>query len=194
MVGNDLVCLSSWSTRPNNRHERYLKKTFTPKERDIIAVSRFSLMDALLWSAKEAAFKVYMQLHPSKERFYAPKLFEVNLTYCDEVKANGSVYAYKQAFSFSSQINAEYVFTQASTSERLLKHIQQKIYETQPSRSRVMEHAEYGTLTFINNHSGIPEPFNEKGQKMGSASVSHDGKWEALSFLAPDIRYGGHVE
>ncbi|WP_400075622.1 4'-phosphopantetheinyl transferase superfamily protein [Winogradskyella sp. R77965] len=75
MIGNDIVDITEAKLKSNWQRPRFLDKLFTEKEQYIILNSVDSfLMVWKLWSMKEAAYKLYTQLHPS--RFYNPKAFE----------------------------------------------------------------------------------------------------------------------
>ena len=86
-IGNDLVHFASNPLREAKRHQRYLQKTFTLAERAAITASQWPFLPLLLWSAKEATYKAYMQLARQQQPFYAPKRFEVN---CAEVSTSHS--------------------------------------------------------------------------------------------------------
>lgn len=78
MVGNDIVDLAEAKRTSNWERPRFLDKLFTLKEQQFIYNSELPFqMVWRLWSMKEAAYKLYVQHHPS--RFYNPKGFECNL-------------------------------------------------------------------------------------------------------------------
>ena len=75
MVGNDIVDLAVAEKESNWQRPRFLNKIFALKERQRIKKSKNPFIVIWqLWSAKEAAYKLYTQLKPS--RFYNPKAFE----------------------------------------------------------------------------------------------------------------------
>ena len=85
MVGNDIIDIQEAQKKSNWQRPRFLEKLFTIKEQQLIQNSEHSfLMVWRLWSMKEAAYKLYTQLHPS--RFYKPKSFE-----CEMNDLNGTV-------------------------------------------------------------------------------------------------------
>jgi len=75
MVGNDIVDLHEALHASNWQRSRFLNKLFTESEQRYIrdAKSPFQMVWRL-WSMKEASYKLYTQLYPS--RFYNPKGFE----------------------------------------------------------------------------------------------------------------------
>lgn len=75
MIGNDIVDIAKAKEESNWQRPRFLDKLFTQKEQETITNAEDSfLMVWRLWSMKEAAYKLYTQLYPS--RFYSPKKFE----------------------------------------------------------------------------------------------------------------------
>ena len=79
MVGNDLVDLNEARRTSNWQRPRYLDKIFTSNEQGYIKDAENSFrMIWRLWSMKEAAYKLYTQIYPS--RFYNPSGFECEVT------------------------------------------------------------------------------------------------------------------
>ena len=78
MVGNDIVDIAKVTKDSDWQRPRFLDKLFTLKEQHIIYTSNNpSFMVWQLWSMKEAAYKLYTQINPS--RFYNPKGFECEI-------------------------------------------------------------------------------------------------------------------
>ncbi|MHA7829509.1 MAG: 4'-phosphopantetheinyl transferase family protein [Flagellimonas sp.] len=75
MVGNDIVDLNEALRGSNWQRPRFLDKLFLELEQTYIqnAANPFRMVWRL-WSMKEASYKLYTQLYPS--RFYNPKAFE----------------------------------------------------------------------------------------------------------------------
>tara|TARA_R110002072_G_scaffold195782_1_gene353072 strand:- start:65 stop:634 length:570 start_codon:yes stop_codon:yes gene_type:complete len=81
MVGNDIVDIAEAKRTSNWQRPRFLDKLFTTKEKALILNSADACtMVWRLWSMKEAAYKLYIQLNPN--RFYAPKLFQCTVFGC----------------------------------------------------------------------------------------------------------------
>jgi phosphopantetheinyl transferase (holo-ACP synthase) len=79
VVGNDIVDIAQAKKDSNWQRPRFLDKLFTLKEQQTIHASdNPCIMVWQLWSMKEAAYKLYTQINPS--RFYNPKGFacEIN--------------------------------------------------------------------------------------------------------------------
>lgn len=72
MIGNDLVDLKLAAKQSNWQRKGFLDKLFTPIEQGYILNSDNPFETVwLLWSMKESAYKVYLQMH--NDRFFAPK-------------------------------------------------------------------------------------------------------------------------
>ena len=75
MVGNDIVDLAEARQFCNWQRPRYLSKVFTKKEEDRIQNSVDPEQTVwAIWSAKEAAYKLYIQKHQG--RFFNPEAFQ----------------------------------------------------------------------------------------------------------------------
>lgn len=78
MIGNDIVDIAEAKANSNWQHPRFLDKLFTTEEQQYINTSKDAFIAIWqLWSIKEAAYKLYTQMNPS--RFYNPKAFKVNI-------------------------------------------------------------------------------------------------------------------
>ncbi len=183
MVGNDLVFFNTRTQHKETRLTRFLAKTFTAQEREVLKASRFAFMQALIWSAKEAAFKVFMQQHPLQERFYAPKKFEVFIARVERTSATGEVHYQEQRYAFTSEVHADYLHTIACPDQSMLTEVYTQISPRTKKEARSMQHPVLGKLHFKNNTRGIPEAFTADGRAKASTSVSHDGPLQALAFL-----------
>jgi len=118
MIGNDIVDIELAKGQSNWKRARYLDKVFTLNEQNEIFSSKDNnLMVWKLWSMKEAAYKLYTQIYPS--RFYNPKRFECSF-------AEGSTVTYGIFKCYvTTKITSNYI-----VSEAYLKH--------QKLRSRVI--------------------------------------------------------
>ncbi|MEN8886081.1 MAG: 4'-phosphopantetheinyl transferase superfamily protein [Winogradskyella sp.] len=110
MIGNDVVDLKEAKLTSNWQRPRFLDKLFTTNEQRIIKNSDHSfLMVWRLWSMKEASYKLYTQLYPS--RFYAPNAFQ-----CD---IENSKVSYKDFQCFvKTEITAEHMLSEACLKEQ----------------------------------------------------------------------------
>jgi len=76
LIGNDLIYLPDWPQRQGLRLKRFRAKVFTAKELSLIEEAEQPyFIEALLWSVKEAAYKVWLKA--THRPAYNPKNFEV---------------------------------------------------------------------------------------------------------------------
>lgn len=107
MIGNDVVDIAKAKRDSNWERPRYLEKIFTKKEQRYISKSENKTeMVWRLWSMKEAAYKLYTQLYPS--RFYAPNQF-----CCDIDDALGKVCYKNFSCVVETNIQPEYIVSEA---------------------------------------------------------------------------------
>lgn len=108
MIGNDIIDIAKAKEDSNWQRPRFLEKLFTKNEHQIIQNSEDSfLMVWRLWSMKEAAYKLYTQLHPS--RFYNPKKFE-----CHIENNSGTVKFQDFECYVETKIKSDYILSEAS--------------------------------------------------------------------------------
>lgn len=107
MVGNDIVDIIEAKRTSNWQRPRFLDKLFTTKEKQLIHNSADACeMVWRLWSMKEAAYKLYIQLNPN--RFYTPRLFQCTIFGC-----HGKV-KYKKFDCFvTTNITRHYIHSEA---------------------------------------------------------------------------------
>lgn len=132
MVGNDIVDIKEAKRSSNWERPRFLDKLFTPMEQLIIHNQSNAFIAVWrLWSMKEAAYKLYTRLYPS--RFYNPMGFEC------EVNLNSGIVRYQTFECFvETRITSNYILSEARlhetkmTSKVILfdnnkRHIQRKL-------------------------------------------------------------------
>lgn len=107
MIGNDIVDIAEAKVSSNWKRAGYLQKVFTEIEQEYIYNSQNPFLSVWrIWSMKEAAYKLYTQLHPS--RFYNPKAF------CCEINDLKGKVKYKSFECFvNSQITTTYILSEA---------------------------------------------------------------------------------
>lgn len=78
MIGVDIVDIEEAKSTSNWQRPRFLDKLFTLKEQQLIHNSKDPfIMVWRLWSMKEAAYKLYVQIHFG--RFFSPNQFQCKL-------------------------------------------------------------------------------------------------------------------
>jgi phosphopantetheine--protein transferase-like protein len=107
MIGNDIVDLNNMKINWNR--PRFLEKIFTENEQQIISNSNNQHQTVwLLWSMKEAAYKVYVQQF--EKQFFNPKKLVCYIS----SSTKGFVTFENEIYFTSSSISENYVYTIAS--------------------------------------------------------------------------------
>lgn len=155
MTGNDLVDLKQAAIDSNWQRRGYLDKIYTLSEQQLISSSNNqNEMVWLLWSMKEAAYKVHSR--KTGIRNYAPTSLNCFDIYQHAHKIRGKVKVADQLFYTESCIENYYIHTLASLSIKNLMEIKSKIYEY--------------PATLFDYKSTLPQ------------CVSHHGKYLALIY------------
>lgn len=157
MIGNDIVDLKQAAADSNWRRQGYLQKIFTPAEQQLIVeADRPDVLVWLLWSMKEAAYKVF-----SREiglRNFAPSRIACSLqASTSPFTMTGEVVYEKRIYLTNSNISeaGQYIHSLAVRTPTDLKRVVIEIAANHPQNHR-------------NNNP---------------ASVSHHGRYLALAFL-----------
>ncbi|WP_299362989.1 4'-phosphopantetheinyl transferase superfamily protein [Winogradskyella sp.] len=185
MVGNDIIDIELAKTQSNWQRPRYLDKIFTLEEQDLIEYSEApNLMVWQLWSMKEAAYKLYTQLHPS--RFYNPKAFACTIdngrlvTYkafkCHVNTKSTSKYIVSEAHAKQQNINSEVVCLSVTSSKAQSKILRDRIL----SLVSQQWHCDKKDIKFVKRKYGIPTI--QVNRKDINISLSHHGRFGAIAF------------
>ncbi|SFH43095.1 4'-phosphopantetheinyl transferase family protein [Pedobacter insulae] len=127
MTGNDLVDLNQAASDSNWQRKGYLDKIYTLAEQKILIASKDQNETVwLLWSMKEAAYKIYSR--QTGIRNYAPCSLQCFDLQPDAHKVNGKVKVADHLFYTESFISANYIHTIAALSMASLTEIKVKIY------------------------------------------------------------------
>lgn len=122
MIGNDIVDLDLAKIQSNWRRKGYLDKIFSPAEQTLIAKANCAdEMVWLLWSMKEAAYKIHNRINGIRN--FAPASLLCNL---DEV--NGSVSIQDRVYFTKTSVLPDYVHTIAAPACNQLSKISIDIY------------------------------------------------------------------
>ncbi|MBC9932216.1 4'-phosphopantetheinyl transferase family protein [Chitinophaga qingshengii] len=161
MIGNDVVDLSLAATESNWRRRGYLDKVFSPEEQQLIAEATDpDMMVWMLWSAKEAAYK--MVHRATRRRTYAPQRYQVQLS----GERKGLVQYDSQLFFFRTSVNDSLLHTVAVAG---LQYWSKVVYGRQPEE------------VLLKDEQGIP--FIRSGDRDWMASVSHHGIYQEIVSL-----------
>lgn len=179
MLGNDIIDLQKAALESNWQRKGYLNKLFTADERGLI----FSAADPsqlvwLLWSMKESAYKIINR--ETGLRFYAPKSFSCSIISIAEKIAYGKVGFDGRIFYTKSEINKDCICSLA-----LITQSFDQVSSIQTNNSTHYLHdfnSRSSTHQLSKNENGIPEILNLLTRQKLSASVSHHGRFLAISF------------
>ncbi len=185
MVGNDIIDIELAKTQSNWQRPRYLDKIFTPKEQELIERSEEPhTMVWRLWSMKEAAYKLYIQLHPA--RFYNPKAFECVLRHKGMV-IYGTFKCYVNTKITSNYIISEALFRrQKISSEIIWLNITSSKSQSQILKDQLLSVAskqlrcDKKELSFVKHAYGIPTI--QYKTKAFNVSLSHHGRFGTIAF------------
>lgn len=182
MIGNDIIDLSQARKQSNLQRKGFLEKLFSDNEKKLIlnSISYFDMI-WMLWSMKEAAYKIYTQQH--NIRFFAPKKFECKLTN----EFNGVICIKGQNFYSNSIINPNFIFTIAILNKK------KKSYSeiTSPDQIDIKIKSKLNELTGLNisaikqkkSKNGAPRYYYKKKLLTSSCSITHHGDYGAYSFV-----------
>ncbi|WP_026704960.1 4'-phosphopantetheinyl transferase family protein [Flavobacterium soli] len=160
MIGNDIVDLALAKTESNWKRKGFLEKIFTENERKIILSSKNQeLMVWILWSCKEAAYKIYNRA--AQFRGFIPLQLECELEYAEN-KISGKVRCFGNEYYTETDITSQFIYTVAATNKNKLQSIK-----------------EFDKDLKIIKNNGIPYLESNKNP----ISITHHGKFDRRIFL-----------
>ncbi|MFI5452006.1 4'-phosphopantetheinyl transferase superfamily protein [Pedobacter sp. UC225_61] len=176
MLGNDIVDLQKAGSESNWRRKGYLNKVFTTQEQQQILASNHPETTLwLLWSMKEAAYKIINR--ESSERFYSPKEFICTLS-----KYNNFVDFEGKIMNTKSVINQNFIHTIASSTSENLNNIQ-TTYLKNMSNYLSDFNAKSADYFLEKDKNGIPNLIDKNNGESHLASISHHGEYLAVVSL-----------
>ena len=193
MIGNDIVDLALAKAESNWKRPRFLDKIFTEKEqRYIHEYPRPDKMVWLLWSMKESAYKLQVQLY--KKRFYAPKKFACTVLKLNEKDSQGKVICDDFTCFTQSEISNQFVYSISRLEKKegylsqtfLLNNSNLKTqHEVVYSRAK-MQFAELSgesidQIILKKNDHGIPCFYLKKDKLNIAVSMTHHGNYGAFA-------------
>lgn len=185
MIGNDIIDLKLAKTESNWKRPRFLRKVFTEKERELITKSENkNQMVWLLWSMKEAAYKVYVQ--QLKKPFFNPKNLVCKLT----SKCNGLVLIEDMVYFTNSSLSENCIYTIATLNHRkrykthcfevkeTLYHFQhEESYQAVLKMFSELNKVPMDAMEIKKNRLGIPKLFQNNKEQRISFSLTHHGNY-----------------
>ena len=187
MIGNDIVDLKQATKDSNWKRPRFLDKVFTVEEQQLITeVEEQHQQVWLLWSMKEAAYKVHVQQFG--KRFFNPKKLVCDLITLEK----GSVTIDTETYFTQSTITEDYVYTVATlefskTFKSECFQIKNSNYKAQSInlRQRFFEFLpmETSSLKIRKNKVGVPQLVQKNTSLNLSFSLTHHGRFSGYAYL-----------
>lgn len=185
MIGNDIVDIAEAKQKSNWQRPRFLEKLFTLQEQQLIKNSENPfLMVWRLWSMKESAYKLYIQINPS--RFYNPKAFE-----CSVQENSGMVRFHNFRCFVKTKSTLKYIISEARlkddkmTSEAVIFNYNTSEKQSKALKAQILNfilktyHIQKDNLSFHKNKFGVPiVRFNSKEINV---SLTHHGNYGAFA-------------
>lgn len=183
MIGNDLIEIEKAFSNSRLHNFRFRKKVFTASEEKIIDSSENrELTFWILWSMKEAAYKVHQRLTKA-----APKLnpfaFECSIS---SDYNSGTVKIGECHYFVKIRISEKHIHTVATADKNLT--FLHKFYQVGQDYKKLF--SEYISeelklsepVSVTKDKSRIPSFQNKNSKEKMPLSISHDGKYAALVF------------
>ncbi|WP_138432603.1 4'-phosphopantetheinyl transferase superfamily protein [Winogradskyella algicola] len=178
MIGNDIVDLSEAQRASNWQRPRFLKKLFSEAEQHYIKTSHNPfVMVWRLWSMKEASYKLYTQLNPS--RFYNPKEFQCS------IKGNKGTVRFKDFKCYlETKTTSNYIISEARLEPNKLTSTIVKFSTTSHKEQSAVLKSKLLNRFGIEYHLKKREfniPFLSNGKDNFNISLTHHGNYGAYA-------------
>lgn len=204
LLGNDVIDLQFARPLEKSRDSRFVDRVFTPLERDCIRASfdpEWTLW--ILWSAKEAAFKITRKLNP--QAVFAHQAFSANRATLDLILHSPKAHALKggleiQPFALQWACTNDHIHCVASTGSaqvqsRVATSVTEEIslsprelesVHSEQSRlvrvlAKSMVASKYSSAELVRPTGGAPALYHGSMPIPGvDLSLSHDGRFVAV--------------
>lgn len=162
MIGNDVIDLQQSRVESNWQRKGFVEKLFTDAEQRLITQHHDpEIMIWVLWSMKEAAYKIYNR--QTKIREYIPKKLVCSINTLNDFQAQGFVICNGNKYYTKTQITPENIHTTAVTNSENLDNI-----------------IEVEKKGIVKNESGIPYLVISSDTSLKDISISHHGRFERV--------------
>jgi len=156
MIGNDLVDLQQAEKDSNWKRKGFMEKIFTRSEQFLInSATKPAQMVWLLWSMKEAAYKIHTR--DTKMRSFAPASIHCANLVLHETEASGLVSYDKEHYHTQTAINSNFIHTLAVRKREQLQQFK----------------------VLIESYNPLSSAYRQRNP----SSVSHHGRYLALVFM-----------
>jgi phosphopantetheinyl transferase (holo-ACP synthase) len=175
MIGNDIIDLEASRKESNWQRDGWVQKIFTGDEQKYIYLSvEPELMVWLMWSMKEAAYKIRNRM--TRQTFYAPQKFVCSNILLERSEASGNVTFGNIRMITNSSISKDYIHTTAIMEDNP-RTINAYIGDTAKNKTPAL-----GRPVLFKDKEGLPYLFEPLSGKISAVSVSHHGRFEAIVF------------
>jgi len=158
MIGNDVVDLAQSRVESNWQRKGFIEKLFTADEQQLIKdCTDPETMVWLLWSMKEAAYKIYNR--QSKIREFIPKKLCCSLDSVNNNFTTGKVICNENVYYTQSIISLESIHTIAADNIENINNV-----------------IEVENQEIIKDQNGIP--YLKTANSLQDISISHHGRFE----------------
>ncbi|WDF65884.1 4'-phosphopantetheinyl transferase superfamily protein [Flavobacterium sp. KACC 22763] len=158
MIGNDIIDLAQSRVESRWQRKGFIEKLFTKEEQQYIKDSeKPEIMVWLLWSMKEAAYKIYNR--QTKIREFSPKKLCCSLNFLNSNLSLGKVTCNENTYYTKSIFSLESIHTIAVDNLENIKNI-----------------IEVENKKIIKDENGIP--YLKMGNRLQYISISHHGRFE----------------
>ncbi|MBS7231641.1 4-phosphopantetheinyl transferase family protein [Flavobacterium psychroterrae] len=167
MIGNDVIDIIQSRKESNWQRKGYLQKIFTSQEQLLISNAPDpEIMVWLLWSMKEAAYKIYNR--QTKIRAYIPQKLICSIISLNHDYSSGTVNCAENSYYTKTFIAPETLHTIAVQSLDSLNNV-----------------VEIENKNIIKDISGIPYLTSSLSNTFQDVSISHHGKFEKVVTIRP---------
>ncbi len=198
MIGNDIVDLSLAKVQSNWRRKGFLQKIFSEKEQSFLLQKKESereLFVWLLWSMKEAAYKIVSR--QEQRRFYRPAAFVCKVMEKTMGSISGTVTYAEESIATESLLKTGFIYTVAKNNEESLSlNLPDQILKLSISKNLNYNHlhehtlAQYAKcknekiagLSIQKCQLNIPFIFNQQTTERTAISLSHHGTYAGFVF------------
>lgn len=165
MIGNDVIDILQSRQESNWQRKGFVEKLFTPSEQLLLSqTSDPETMIWLLWSMKEAAYKIYNR--QTKIREYIPQKLACSIISKNEHSATGKVICLNNVYYTRTMISKDSVHTIAVISADHLNNV-----------------VEIEKKDIIKDKNGIPFLSNSQDNILKDVSISHHGRFEKVVII-----------
>lgn len=181
MIGNDIVDLEQASIESKWRRKGYLSKLFTSDEQNIIKQSASpDTCIWLLWSMKEAAYKIHNRT--TKKRFFAPKDFKCTVSLLKDSYALGTVAYKKHLYYTQTSISKSCIHTIAISNLKAHSSVKSIPVNGYLLPEFITLESNNNQFTFRKDSHYYPLVYDNKTNQEHIASKSHHGRFGAVVY------------